>query len=1657
MWSARRLLSRHRRAPLGTRPSPYGTALGGLLAVALTTTGLSPAWGAVASDAPDAADRAVSSALVEDLSLGGDVTSRIDERTGALSVEFPVGGLTLRWDSHAAAIDRHGLGDGWSWAGLGYVDVTGGVRAFPPTGVAHAADPTTPTGLRGYDVLDVRFDQADGTLAARDDAAVPARDYRFVLAELGGAETFFDHDGNPIARRDAFGTRIDWVWDDRTPHRLTRMVDEVGVVTVVDRSAQGSLRITTTSTVDPADDPPASWVDLDGGRVVALRDAVGGRTALGYSDDGLLERVHTETGAVTEIAWRTLPDGTLAVERARILDGATGELLTAREWHATRGSSSGWPEPGRFATRITDGTTSLDSAYTATGLMTERNLLVSTPSGISLVERHRLEYPGLEDGEQVEPGDPPSRFTRPTTSSITWITDTGAKRSATERSAYDDFGRVTRHEAADGTVTETTYDDAAPEDRPLPIGLRVGERTVAPDGMIEETRYELTDDRAAVAAVERARSAQPGDAPVRTARTEYEIDPDGFVRVEAVFPQGGAGTPVVTERARTIDPAAGTETVAETRAAGTPIAATTTRVTSLVHGAPVAETDPVGATTHLDYDAAGREIARTDAAGVRLETSYRTAGRDGANGSTTIRADGLATTHHLDAIGRLVRVTDNLAAGHPADALGATPEDGRTRLVESRTYPDAVTETVTDAWGAETTTRRDVLGRVVETIRPTGLHELTRFDDAAGTRTTGTSPTGRLEDAPLTTTETLDLRGDVTRSVATRDDGRPALTTERGYDGLGRLRSVHDGITATAVSFDAHDNPATTTIAPEDAVADDLPVTLRRDFDAAGVTVEQVLARGAESRSGGERVVDELGRSIRETDPAGRSTVSEYRADGALARRTASPGQVTEHTYDDSTGRLLETVVTSPVGASVRSRSEYDPVLGQVTAVYDPADRNGTEISFEHDAHGNVTRVAYPDGSVVSHQHDVHGRRTGTTDVAGRVTALEYDVAGRVTAVVQRDQAGIELARAETTFDRLGRVATLTRGNGVVTRFEYTSIGEPAAERTTDASGALVSERAYEYDARGNLLECTELVPAGGPGGRHGEPVERTTTYTYDIHDRLTSSTVVEPRPGVAGADAGDGDGDDTGADTGVEVVSRTDYDSTVSGDLRRERTETRPGRAEATAIERTYSYAPTGELTRIEASTPEGVTVSEPRHDAAGNLVVGVDGTRYTYDAANRPVSETTPDGHIIATRYWADSRRAEIESTDPETPTDGARPATRFYWDGATLLNDVHSTAGDAGADRVASYLLGAARYARTTTAPDGASPPRTEYAVHDRHGNVTALTAADGTVTQRYAYDDYGVASVADRAAPAHAPLRWRVGDADANPFAYAGEYTDPTGTQFLQSRSYHAGMRQFTTSDTEPLHNRYAYADLNPITKVDPTGRASELDGIDWAGVMSEPWFKMLSLALAITLTVVGFFSMTVPFAGANLAIVVGYWGGMATLGIQAAGAALLAADTLNTFVDEPFWETAYAGQIQFAGNVLSSVGAIGGGAFRVVRKVGGDMMKADLFAARAANTDLVLKNETLIGENARLTAANAAHEEEIRTLKAAVESLSRANGTRRTDSTLKAASSGVPPRGGSVGGGGGGSASSSGSLPDIGMLDGVKNLSEVRPLSGIGSW
>lgn len=1450
---------------------------------------LGPVVLTVSMTAPaDAAEHAAQPPIVGAFALGDGLEASIDERVGAVRIALPVAGLTLAWDSRALDDDRYALGGGWSWNVVA-LKTAGGLEVAPPSGGSFRPDPTHPSGLAGYAVEDVVFEATAGSLPGR---AVPGPPtiaaqapesvaYAYLLHELGGVRTYFNDDGDPVARLDRFDARTDWAWDETIPHRLTAVVDADGLVTEVDWTSDPGRVL-----VKPGANAPSSagggtvWsIESDGRRVASVTDATGDRVAFDALDgSGLISSILAASGGATSLDWRTPADG-LARVAGITTRAASGAELSRREWRAGGDgtAASGWPayagesdvfwsgDPAfRYVTELTDGATRVVSEYNSQHLLVRRSTIVTTPSGQQLPHDQTLAYPGTEDGGVPDPEALPGNWSRPRTVAVTYRDGHGGERTAVETFEFDARGRAVRHTTPDSSETTTAYDEEVPDGLRLPVGLPVGERVLGPDGRTQLTSHTLDPRRTSVVATETLLGDSVGDEMI-TARSEFRVSSDGVLVEQRDFPDGDHGeAPRVTVWDRTVDLERGIVTATETVGSGTSAETTTTETASLVHGGVLSRTDPVGNTSHVEYDAIGRQVLIRDALGRTTTTRYTSAQRDGRNAMSSTTPDGVTVTEIRDELGRSIRILDDIDDG--------TVTPGFERVAETRTYPEPGVVAVTDAWGATSITRHDVFGRQVETVMPSGLVQLTRYDDVASTVTTALSPTGRLDDAELVRTETRDVRGRTTATTGRRADGEPALETTAEYDGLGRGIAASDGTLETRVRHDPLGRPAVVS-------RGDLSAT--RTFDGFGTSREKTLADADGSRSGGTRAFDAVGRTEVETDQAGRATRIEYAPDGLALTSATDDGHLTEHRYDPATRLPLETTVTAPGAEPVRTAYVYDPASDRVIGVFDPRDPDGSMIAYTYDAFGNRTSVTYPDGRSIAHAYDRHGRRIATTDVAGNTTTLTHTTDGLPARADQRAPDGTPIAAASYTYDEHRRMTALDRGNGVVTEYTFTSASEIATETTIGPTGRTQSHRAYAYDAHGNLLRRTDTVTPDARGERDDAPRVTTTEYVYDAHDRLTASTVH-----ADGGGRGDGDGD-------PEPFTRTTtYRLSASGDVLDETTVTTVGGSGEQITITSSEYGPLGQLlarTRTDrgpgspaAPGDDAETRQLQTWDAAGNLLHGADGTRYAYDAAHRPVVESDADGTVTATRYWADGTRRDRTVTPA---AGGGASTTGFYWDGSTLVNDTH-TGPDPDDTGYATYLLGAARHTRTAVSDAGRSV--TGYYGTDRHGNVVDTTDPRGATIRRVSYTDYGSSTGGTSTA-----------GLQRDPFGYAGGYTERSGRQWLGERTYDPVAMQFTTRDVAALHNRYAYADLNPITKSDPTGREPAPDGWHQAII------GLALLATAVIAVIAIATCLTPPATLGAFGVFAAIGGGLAdayalALGI---GGLVVASRSATSFADE----------------------------------------------------------------------------------------------------------------------------------------------------------
>ena len=204
-----------------------------------------------------------------------------------------------------------------------------------------------------------------------------------------------------------------------------------------------------------------------------------------------------------------------------------------------------------------------------------------------------------------------------------------------------------------------------------------------------------------------------------------------------------------------------------------------------------------------------------------------------------------------------------------------------------------------------------------------------------------------------------------------------------------------------------------------------------------------------------------------------------YSPDGNLVSMRDATGDST-YTYD-ANGRLVS--YTNAFSATVSYAYNEN---GEISAITYP---DGKTVGYEYDALGRMVKVTGRDGGETVYEYDAQGSVTQVARADGSVTTAEYDLAGRVVRLTNRDASGAVVSEFSYTYDATGYIATetVTQGERSAERsYTYTQRGELA---TATENGQTV---AYTYDGAGNRIK------EEGPNG--------TTVFVYDEADRLQST-----------------------------------------------------------------------------------------------------------------------------------------------------------------------------------------------------------------------------------------------------------------------------------------------------------------------------------------------------------------------------------------------------------------------------------------------------------------------------------------------------------------------------------------------------------------------
>lgn len=659
---------------------------------------------------------------------------------------------------------------------------------------------------------------------------------------------------------------------------------------------------------------------------------------------------------------------------------------------------------------------------------------------------------------------------------------------------------------------------------------------------------------------------------------------------------------------------------------------------------------------------------------------------------------------------------------------------------------------------------------------------------------------------------------------------RPKETRRYWRDAAGGVAKLH----RTLFAYNGTDSSATVT-ADSTPEAAERKVTTRRN--AAGQVAQVIDTDGATLN----KAYDPVGQLVKTVDALGNATTIGY---------TAGTARFKESMNDPDQG--LWTYQHSALGELVRQQSPLQraavPASATVLA-YDVLGRMTSRTSNTFTSTWSYDR--YADGSLCAFGlARLCEERGGKVGAAPTTRVLRYDSLGRA----WRSETGLDrLYASETSFDALGRVATLKYPTGFTVKYGYSAAGARVpgvVEKVVDAANAArvfwtVNDAAIDprqvFDARGNLqaarlgngvsvkqgfdpISGKAFSLQAGTGGLNnvmdlayqydvaGNVSRRQSnlrglveTFSHDPLDRLTRYAVTSTSDPAANRTV------DLAYNAIGNILRKSDFGNYAYG--------SRP-HAVATAAGTSFSYDADGNL----ASTGGAVTRSNTwtEFDQPASLGQGANRVDFTYDAGFKRVKEVTTAGSTVRTLY--------LMHPDNQGGLGFEREETRV---GGTLTRNESRHYVSVGGSTVVVKTLNDAGVVSS-------DPNLTQYWHRDALGSVVAVSNANATQpngsagpAELMAFDPWG------RRLRDTGKVDTAVDPANGNRGFTGHEHLDEVGLVHMNGRVYDPLLGRFVSADSVvdgsndlQAYNRYSYVFNNPMRFNDPSGHCP----VCWAVVV-----------------------------------------------------------------------------------------------------------------------------------------------------------------------------------------------------------------------------
>ena len=838
------------------------------------------------------------------------------------------------------------------------------------------------------------------------------------------------------------------------------------------------------------------------------------------------------------------------------------------------------------------------------------------------------------------------------------------------------------------------------------------------------------------------------------------------------------------------------------------------------------------------YDSLGNKTSATDVNGDKTQYAYDAGHHltqvtypNGGHTTFTYNADGTTASESDDNGNNLLSYTYYAASTTITDSLGRkrteqwVERDGKRQIGEIDDAAGGVTSfqfdaqfnvaQLTDALGRVTRYQHDVNGNVISVTDANGQTTQVKYllggalvvtvdptmatigeaaiggPSCVGGGATGTTQAQNIGSVGVISAAPPVLSQPTHLPVKVTDPKGNA--TSFSYDAKYNLIQAQDALAnSTQFSYDSQGHMT--------AVKDALGGVTGQVYNGNGAVVSVTDPLGRKDTM----TRDPLSRVTLNADPLGNQTGFAYDASGHTTQVKDALNNQTGFNYvPGRTGRLPKQATDAKNHSTTMS---YD-VLGRVTSVtnalnqsssigYDAksrvqsaTNRNGQTFAFAYDNLDRLTTLTEPEG-IISLGYDAVGNLTSAGHYNGSALGMSYDALNRVTQVAQTLPGGFT-ANISYAYDANGNRTGMTTPWGSF-RYSY-----DALNRVTSVANPNGQTVTFTYDALGRRTSMSY------PNGIR-------TTYAYDaagqikqiVHQRTSDQTAVAFDNYVY-----DADGNRTSI---TDMVGAHNF---VYDALNRLMSANHPGNSALPVQAETFAYDSIGN--RTSDALRNGYTydaanrlVSDSSftyiYDANGNMTsrtsrASGQASTFVYDSGNHLTQVSDPSGAIAAYKYDAAGRRVEknVRGT-----------LTHYVYDRANVLAIL-----DASNNPIALFTQGLGIDSPIIARINGA-----DYFYHsDALGSATALTDASGNTIETAEYEAYGQVVVKDSQGIA------RGQSTVGNPFLYTSRELDSeTGLYYFRARYYDQVTGKFSQEDPVQSINQYGYAFNNPTLYLDPLG-------------------------------------------------------------------------------------------------------------------------------------------------------------------------------------------------------------------------------------------